>query len=143
MPNLVKIDYTRPGYEAEPNTTIHENEGCLIEKTKSWFGVRCVHDVCEWRFSSERNGATVIAHDTVGYDYKFVYQLTVQNKHDVYRDPQICPAIITLYTYVITYNMRCIDRNNFDATPLGRLPKAYGIDTSNRDLPHVFHRPEN
>ena len=51
----------------------HNYENSKIDR-KEFYGYNCCIDLCNWLFSAENKGSTVLAHNGGGYDYKFVLQ---------------------------------------------------------------------
>lgn len=141
-PNLVEVDCIKPKYCPQPGTVSHDHEDCFF-RNKSWFGVRCLHNFCEWLFSKENQGATVVAHSNAGYDREFIYQWIVQNKRESHPDAYTCAGSRTMYVKFNEYCMRFIDRIHFGASPLGRLLKQNGIETMKGHFQYLFNSPEH
>ena len=55
----------------------HNYENSKIDR-KEFYGYNCCIDFCNWLFSAENKGSTVLAHNGGGYDYKFVLQYCLQ-----------------------------------------------------------------
>jgi DNA polymerase III epsilon subunit-like protein len=67
-PNHVEVDVL----EIDENQT-HDYQDCLLEN----FGIKgygCENKFCDWLFSQQNAGSTVIAHNGAGYDNKFILQ---------------------------------------------------------------------
>ncbi|XP_052778720.1 uncharacterized protein LOC128216186 [Mya arenaria] len=96
---------------------------------------------CQWLFSEENVGATVVCHNFKGYDSYPILQYL--------HDNAILPEVITNGTKFMSIKVpvckiRFIDSMNFIPMALTDMPKAFGItELSKGYFPHLFNREEN
>ncbi|XP_052779212.1 uncharacterized protein LOC128216636 [Mya arenaria] len=104
-------------------------------------GEKTTQQFCQWLFSEENVGATVICHNFKGYDSYPVLQYL--------HDNAILPEVITNETKFMSIKvpvckMRFIDSINFIPMALADMPKAFGItELAKGYFPHLFNRQEN
>ncbi|WAQ94967.1 hypothetical protein MAR_007438, partial [Mya arenaria] len=104
-------------------------------------GEKTTQQFCQWLFSEENLGATVICHNFKGYDSYPVLQYL--------HDNAIFPEVITNGTKFMSIKipvckMRFIDSINFIPMALADMPKAFGItELAKGYFPHLFNRQEN
>jgi hypothetical protein len=96
---------------------------------------------CQWLFSGENGGATVIAQNFKGYDSLPILGYLYQNG--------VKPTIIAngaknMYIEVPGCRIRMIDSINFLPSALSELPKMFGLDELKKGyFPHLCIRKEN
>ena len=98
-------------------------------------------DFCEWLFTDEHIGCTVMAHNFQGYDSYFVIQYLREQgvMYDV-----IMRGGKTLSLEVPMLNIKFIDSLNFIPVRLANFPKTFGIEELEKGyFPHLFNRKEN
>ncbi|XP_063418064.1 uncharacterized protein LOC134700765 [Mytilus trossulus] len=98
-------------------------------------------EFCQWLFSGENNGATVLCHNFKGYDSFPILSYLFRNG--------ILPKIIpsgakNMSVEIPACNIRMIDSLNFLPSALSKLPKMFGLDELQKGyFPHLFNRQEN
>ncbi|VDI13173.1 Hypothetical predicted protein [Mytilus galloprovincialis] len=98
-------------------------------------------EFCQWLFSGENNGATVLCHNFKGYDSFPILSYLYKNG--------ILPKIIpsgakNMSVEIPACNIRMIDSLNFLPSALSKLPKMFGLDELQKGyFPHLFNRQEN
>ncbi|CAC5393602.1 unnamed protein product [Mytilus coruscus] len=98
-------------------------------------------EFCQWLFSGENNGTTVLCHNFKGYDsfpiLSYVYRNGIL--------PKIIPSgAKNMSVEVPACNNRMIDSINFLPTALSKLPKMFGLGELQKGyFPHLFNRQEN
>ncbi|CAC5375852.1 unnamed protein product [Mytilus coruscus] len=98
-------------------------------------------EFCQWLFSGENNGATILCHNFKGYDSFPILSYLYKNG--------ILPKIIpsgakNMSVEVPACNIRMIDSLNFLPSALSKLPKMFGLDELQKGyFPHLFNRQEN
>ncbi|CAG2185008.1 unnamed protein product [Mytilus edulis] len=104
-------------------------------------GMNTTYDFCQWLFSGENNGATVICHNFKGYDSFPILQYLYQNGVL----PKIVPSgAKNMSIEVPSCNIRMIDSLNFLPMALSKLPKMFGIKELQKGyFPHLYNRKEN
>jgi hypothetical protein len=104
-------------------------------------GPNTTEHFCQWLFSGENEGATVIAHNFKGYDSLPILEYLYQNG--------VKPTIIAngannMYIEVPGCRVRMIDSINFLPSALSELPKMFGLEELKKGyFPHLFNRKEN
>ena len=104
-------------------------------------GPNTTEHFCQWLFSEENEGVTVIAHNFKGYDSLPILRYLYQNG--------VKPTIIAngaknMYIEVPGCRIRMIDSINFLPSALSELPKMFGLEELKRGyFPHLFNRKEN
>ena len=104
-------------------------------------GVDTSHNFCQWLFSAENYGATVLCHNFKGYDSYPTLKYLHENS--------ILPKVITteskyMSTEVPVCKIRFIDSLNFIPMPLADMPKAFGeTELAKGYFPHMFNRQDN
>ena len=99
------------------------------------------NDFCEWLFSPENNGATVLAHNLRSYDSYFVLQYLYDNA----TLPNVIPnGSKNMAIEVPSCGIRLIDSLNFIPAALSKLPAMFGLtELAKGYFPHFFNRQEN
>ena len=122
----------------EPNLCIVQNEA-----GDEWIfqGDTTQRDFCEWLFTDDHIGCTVMAHNFQGYDSYFILQYLREQgvMYDV-----IMRGGKTLSLTVEMFNIRFVDSLNFIPMKLANFPKTFGIEELAKGyFPHLFNRKEN
>ena len=121
-----------------------EMECCYSECGKNervFEGLTTTEDFCQWLFSEENTGATVICHNFKGYDSYPILQYLHNNA--------VLPKVITtgskyMSVEVPVCNIRMIDSLNFIPMALADMPKSFGeTELAKGYFPHLFNRKEN
>jgi hypothetical protein len=113
-----------------------------LEEWKTFEGYGCENKFCEWLFSDENNGATVMAHNGAGYDNKFILKWCLE--HGMHKpEPYIRQGSRITYMYFDRFHLRFIDTYHFLLQPLRKLPETYGVDCEKGHFPHLFNTPKN
>lgn len=96
---------------------------------------------CQWLFTKQNYGATVICHNFKGYDSYPILRYLQNNS--------VLPDVITtgskyMSIVVPACKIRFIDSLNFIPMALAEMPKAFGIsELAKGYFPHLFNRVEN
>jgi hypothetical protein len=104
-------------------------------------GPNTTENFCQWLFSGENEGATVIAHNFKGYDSLPILEYLYQNG--------VKPTIIAngaknMHIEVPRCRVRMIDSINFLPSALSELPKMLGLEELKKGyFPHLFNWKEN
>lgn len=93
------------------------------EKHKTFSGVICVDQFCQWLFSKQNKGAIAIAHNAKGYDGQFILQYC----HKVGLKPQHIIQRGLSIMYLEVGGIKFKDSLNFLPMPLSALPKAFDV----------------
>ena len=108
---------------------------------KVFSGLDAVNLFCQWLFSNENKGATVICHNFKGYDSYPILKYLHQNA--------ILPEVITtgskyMSIAVPVCNIRFIDSLNFIPMALADMPEAFGeTELAKGYFPHLYNTREN
>ena len=123
----------------------HEPNLCVVqdEAGEEWIfqGDKTIDEFCEWLFTDEHAGCTVMAHNFQGYDSYFILQYLRKQgvKYDV-----IMRGAKVLSLKVELFDIRFIDSLNFLPMKLASLPKTFGIgELAKGHFPHFFNKKEN
>ena len=96
---------------------------------------------CQWLFSGESEGATVIAHNFKGYDSLLILGYLYQN---CVKPTSIANGTKNMHIEVPGCRIRMIDSINFLPSELSELPKMLGLEELKKGhFPHLFNRKEN
>ena len=132
-------------FECRQENGTHEPNLCIVqnEAGDEWIfqGDTTQKDFCEWLFTDEHAGCTVMAHNFQGYDSYFILQYLRDQgvKYDV-----IMRGGKTLSLTVDMFNIRFIDSLNFIPMKLANFPKTFGIEELTKGyFPHLFNKKEN
>ena len=104
-------------------------------------GRQTTKDFCQWLFSDENVGATVICHNFKGYDSYPILQYLHENA--------VLPEVITTGSKYMSINVpmckiRMIDSLNFIPMPLADMPVSFGETQLMKGyFPHLFNCKEN
>ena len=104
-------------------------------------GIQTTNMFCNWLFSEENFGATVICHNFKGYDSYPILQYL--------HDNAILPEVITngskfMSIQVSVCKIRFIDSLNFIPMALSAMPQAFGeTEMAKGYFPHLYNRKEN
>jgi hypothetical protein len=104
-------------------------------------GPNATEHFCQWLFSGENEGATVIAHSFKVYDSLPILGYLYQNS--------VKPTIIAngaknMYIEIPGCRIRMIGSINFLPSALSELPKMFGLEELKKGyFPHLFNRKEN
>ena len=108
---------------------------------KVFSGLDAVNLFCQWLFSNENKGATVICHNFKGYDSYPILKYLHQNA--------ILPEVITtgskyMSIAVPVCNIRFIDSLNFIPMALADMPEAFDeTELAKGYFPHLYNTREN
>ena len=123
----------------------HEPNMCVVqnEAGEEWVfhGDKTIDEFCEWLFTTEHAGCTVMAHNFQGYDSYFILQYLRKQgvKYDV-----IMRGAKVLSLKVELFDIRFIDSLNFFPMKLASLPKTFGIEELKKGyFPHFFNKKDN
>ena len=123
----------------------HEPNLCVVqdEAGEEWIfqGDKAIDESCEWLFTDEHAGCTVLAHNFQGYDSYFILQYLRKQgvKYDV-----IMRGAKVLSLKVELFDIRFIDSLNFFPMKLASLPKTFGIEELKKGyFPHFFNTKDN
>ena len=132
-------------FECRQENGNHEPNLCVVqdEAGKEWVfkGDKTRDEFCEWLFTTEHTGCTVMAHNLQGYDSYFILQYLREQgvKYDV-----IMRGAKVLSLTVDMFNIRFIDSLNFFPMRLANLPKTFGIEELKKGhFPHLFNKEKN
>ena len=106
-----------------------------------FIGLDTTQKVCNWHFSAENYGATVLYHNFKGYDSYPVLKYLHENA--------ILPKVMTtgskyMSIEVPVCKIRFIYSLNFIPMPLADMPKFFGeTELTKGYFPHLFNRCEN
>ena len=122
----------------EPNLCVVQNEA-----GEEWvfYGDKTIDEFCEWLFTTEHAGCTVMAHNFQGYDSYFILQYLREQgvKYDV-----IMRGAKVLSLTVELFDICFIDSLNFFPMRLANLPKTFGIEELKKGhFPHFFNTKDN
>ena len=113
-------------FECRQENGNHEPNLCVVqdEAGKEWVfkGDKTRDEFCEWLFTEEHTGCTVMAHNFQGYDSYFILQYL--REHGVKYDVIMRGAKVLSLT-VDMFNIRFIDSLNFFPMRLANLPKTF------------------
>lgn len=115
-------------------------ENCGFNE-KVFSGFDTTQTFCQWLFSEENYGATVLCHNFKGYDSYPILKYLHENA--------ILPEVITtgskfMSIKVPVCKIRFIDSLNFIPMPLADMPKAFGeTELAKGYFPHLFNKNEN
>ena len=101
-----------------------------------------IEEWCKWAFHKNHQDYTFIAHNGMGYDYRFIIRW-------VYENTQYQPFVIwggqkIIYLSIKELNIRFIDSLSFLTMPLSAFPKTFGEKELKKGFfPHWFNTAEN
>ena len=103
-----------------------------------------IDEFCEWLFTKEHTGYTVIAHNSKGYDCQFImnyiYNKTTYKPFVIYAGSKI----MSMSVKTPGMNLRFIDSLNFLTMPLSAFPKTFGLKELKKGYyPHYFNTEQN
>ena len=129
-------------FECRQENGTHEPNLCIVqnEARDEWIfqGDTMQKDFCEWLFTDEHIGCTVMAHNFQGYNSYFVLQYLREQgvKYEV-----IMRGGKTLSLTVEIFNIKFIDPLNFIPMKLANFPKTFGIEELAKGyFPHLFNK---
>ena len=108
---------------------------------KIFSGFNAVNMFCQWLFTKENKGATIICHNFKGYDSYPILKYLHQNG--------ILPEVITTGSKYMSISVpvckiRFIDSLNFIPMALADMPKAFGENELAKGyFPHLYNTREN
>ena len=88
----------------------HDYKKCLI-KNETFTGYGCEEKFCDWLFTKVNRGATAIAHNGSGYDFKFILKWCL--KRGMTPDSYIRQGSHIMYMGFKKFNLRFVDSCNF------------------------------
>ena len=132
-------------FECRQENGSHEPNLCVVqdEAGKEWVfkGDKTRDEFCEWLFTEEHAGCTVMAHNFQGYDSYFILQYLREHGvkyHVIMRGAKVLSLMVDMF------NIRFIDSLNFFLMRLANLPKTFGIEELKKGhFPHFFNKKEN
>ena len=101
-----------------------------------------INEWCQWAFDKNHEYYTFIAHNGMGYDYRFIIRW-------IYANTQYEPFVIwggqkIIYLSIKELNIRFIDSLSFLTMPLSKFPKTFGEKELKKGFfPHWFNTAEN
>ena len=123
----------------------HEPNLCVVqdEAGEEWIfhGDKTIDEFCEWLFTTEHAGCTVMAHNFQGYDSYFILQYLRKQgfKYNV-----VMRGAKVLSLKVALFDICFIDSLNFFPMKLASLQKTFGIEELAKGyFPHFFNKKEN
>ena len=132
-------------FECRQENGTHEPNLCIVqnEAGDEWIfkGDTTQKDFCEWLFTPEHAGCTVMAHNFQGYDSYFILQYLREQgvRYDV-----IMRGAKTLSLKVPMFKIQFIDSLNFIPMKLANFPKTFGMEElAKGDFPHLFNTEEH
>ena len=126
-------------FECPQENGTHELNLCIVqnEAGDEWIfkGDTTQKDFCEWLFTLEHAGCTVMAHNFQGYDSYFILQYLRDQgvKYNV-----IMRGAKALSLKVPMFNISFIDSLNFIPMKLANFPKTFGIEELSKDTFPIF-----
>ena len=132
-------------YEAEQSEGIHNVMYgiAMYNDSDEVFEFEDNDSFCEWLFTEEHKGYSVIAHNGRGYDFQFILRW-------IYTKSAYKPFVIYAGSKVMTFSVgqgmdiRFVDSLNFLTMRLADFPKTFGITEMKKGyFPHFFNIPEN
>ena len=112
---------------------------CTKRSGEEWiFEGDTTQDFCEWLFTPEHPGCTVMAHNFQRYDSYFILQCLGEQgvKYDL-----IMRGAKALNVKVPMFNITFIDSLNFTPMRLANFPKTFGIEELAKGyFPHLSTR---
>ena len=120
-----------------------DHEKCGLRQ-RIFQGRKTLKEFCDWLFSNEHKGFTVIAHNAKAYDNYFIYEHLVVEKC-MPPDKLIFVGCKIVYMHVGNgLHMRFLDSVNFLPMPLSEIPKSFGLTELHKGyFPHFFNTVEN
>ena len=121
-----EVMYAISMYQHSPDPKTHEN----------------INDWCQWAFDKNHKEYTFIAHNGMGYDYRFIVKWIYENTH--YEPFIIWGGQKIIYMSVKELKIRFIDSLSFLTMPLSEFPKTFGEKELKKGFfPHWFNKREN
>ena len=138
---LINYNFILPWVIFSGNQIFFWDQWCLCivqnEAGDKWIfkGDTTQKDFCEWLFTPEHAGCTVMAHNFQGYDSYFILQYLRDQgvKYDV-----IMRGAKALSLKVPMFNISFIDALNFIPMKLANFPKTFGIEELSKDTFPIF-----
>ena len=104
-------------------------------------GPNTTEHFCQWLFSGENEGATVIAHNFKGYDSLPILGYLYQNG---VKPTSIANGAKKMHIEVPRCRIRMIDSINFLPSALSELPKMFGLEELKKGFfTNLFNRKGN
>ena len=102
-----------------------------------------IDEWCQWAFDKQNHKKhTFIAHNGMGYDYRFIVKWVYENTH--YEPFIIWGGQKIIYMSIKELDIRFIDSLSFLTMPLSDFPKTFGIDELKKGFfPHWFNTAKN
>ena len=132
-------------FECRQENGNHEPNLCIVhnEAGDEWIfqGEKARDEFCEWLFTTEHAGCTVMAHNYQGYDSYFILQYL--------REQDVKYNVIMRGTKVLSltvefFDVRFVDSLDFIPMKLANFPKTFGIEELAKGyIPHLFNKKEN
>ena len=121
-----------------------DNQICDCERLRVFRGLDgsdVVADFLKWALSVNRRNATLIAHNSGGYDGHFILDYLVKNEE---YPEMIMQGGKILSMKVKTTNSRFIDSHSFLAMGLSKFTATFGLGGIEKgQFPHMFNKVEN
>ena len=132
-------------FEATQEHGTHCPNLCVVhdeEREVALFqGKDTVKNFCQWLFTDEHKGCTVVAHNFQGYDGYFIKEYLIDNAihYDIIYRGAKC-----LSMEVSEWHIKFIDSLNFIPMSLAKFPETFGQDELCKGyFPHRFNKDEN
>lgn len=121
------VNYSISMYFNDPTPIIHYN----------------IDEFCKWAFDKKHKGYTFIAHNSRGYDCKFIMRWIILNSSlkpfTIYAGQKIM-----MFSVKQNLNIKFLDSLNFLTMPLSRFPKTFGQKELKKGyFPHWFNVIQN
>ena len=101
-----------------------------------------ITEFCQWAFRKEHKGYTFIAHNSRGYDSKFIVDWIIKNT--TLKPKNIYAGLKLMYVDIPQYSIKLGDSLNFLTMPLSAFPKTFGEKELKKGFfPHWFNTVEN
>lgn len=101
-----------------------------------------IDEWCNWAFGDDNEGHTFIAHNGMGYDYRFIIKWIYENT--IYKPFVIWGGQKIITMSIKELGIRFIDSLSFLTMPLKAFPKTFGqTELKKGYFPHWFNTLEN
>lgn len=101
-----------------------------------------IDDFCNWLFTEEHKGYSVIAHNGRGFDFQFIMEWIYKNT--IYKPVVVYAGSKIMIMKIQELKMTFVDSLNFLTMPLSNFPKTFGIKELKKGFfPHYFNIKKN
>jgi hypothetical protein len=137
-------DYIFFDFECEQETKKHNVMFSISQYFNSDENIEH-HDIdefCNWLFTEEHKGFSVIAHNGRGYDFQFIMNWIYKNT--IYKPVVVYAGSKIMIMKIKELKMTFVDSLNFLTMPLSAFPKTFGIKELKKGFfPHYFNIKKN